>query len=91
MNFKLPAETARSIDQQAVAFIDALAPETENPKDLNGTFRPNYLRPVVSIASLELPTAQLIQHLARTIMKLRGSSRSSIQQLAYLKPVMTHS
>ena len=59
MNFQLPEETARSINEQAVAFIDALAPEPEKPKDAKGTFRPNYLRPIVSIASLELPTGPI--------------------------------
>ena len=59
MNFQLPAETARSIDEQAVAFIDTLAPEPEKQKDLKGTFRPNYLRSVVSVASLDLPTGPI--------------------------------
>jgi hypothetical protein len=59
MNFQLPAETATSIDEQAVAFIDALAPESEEPKDPKGTFRPNYLRPAVSISSFELPTSSI--------------------------------
>jgi len=59
VNFKLPAETARSINDQAVAFIEALAPEPEKPQDPKGAFRPNYLRSVVSIASLELPTGSI--------------------------------
>lgn len=59
MNFQLPEETARSIDEQAVTFVDALAPEPQNPKDPKGSFRPNYLRPVASIASLELPTSSI--------------------------------
>jgi hypothetical protein len=59
MKFQLPEETARSIDEQAATFIDALAPEPENPKDPKGTFRPNYLKSVVSIASLELPTGSI--------------------------------
>jgi|ERR1041385_3927953 hypothetical protein len=56
MNFQLPEEAARSIDEQALTFIDALAPEPENPKDPKGTSRPNYLRAVASVAALELPT-----------------------------------
>jgi hypothetical protein len=59
MNFQLPAETARSIDEQAVTFIDALATEPEKANDPKGTFRPNYLTSGVSTGSLDLPTSSI--------------------------------
>jgi hypothetical protein len=59
MNFKLPLETASSIDEQALTFIDVLAPEPEKASDPKGTFRPNYLTAGVSIGALDLPTSSI--------------------------------
>src|SRR6266496_894347 len=59
MNFELPSETARSIDEQALTFIASLALEPEKPNDPKGTFHPNYLRSVATIASQELPTGPI--------------------------------
>src|SRR5215470_12183700 len=55
MRFNIPAETANSIDQEAIAFVGRLVVEPAVSKDVQGTFRPNYLRSDASISQYQSP------------------------------------